>query len=247
MVPNPRHGQLPVELRTRIRNRRGPFLALFIANLLANESSKRMMESMTFWIAITTGIVCTLFSLWLWFFGHEWSMRHWNAARDGGAIPALGATRTKAILWGCGGLLAMFLMLFASGGDRHTLLEAEVPGSLGLAANGKVKVTRIPFVVENAGVPHKLLIWAKEGDDAALAKSNWGDVSFVVQVLGADDGQIHFDRVTAKNDKVGETSFTPAQAGRHTLAVAVTTLNIPKIHVLLTDPKKKDGKRMKGY
>lgn len=202
---------------------------------------------MTFWIAITTGIVCTLFSLWLWFFGHAWSMRHWNVLRDGGAIPTPQATRTKAVLWGCGGILAMFLMLLAGGGDQHTLLEAEAPGSLGLAPDGKVKVTRFPFVVEHPGVPHKLLIWPKEGDDAVLSKSNWGDVSFVVQVLGADDGQVHFARLTAKNDKGGETSFTPAQAGPHTLAVAATTLNIPKMHVLLSDPKKKDGKRMKGY
>jgi hypothetical protein len=102
-------------------------------------------------------------------------------------------------------------------------------------------------VVEHPGVKHKLQVWPKEADDAAVAQKNFGVVSFVVSVADASGKQIHYENVIAPNGQVAESFFTPAQGGPHTLEVATTTRSIPKIHVLLSDPKKKNGKRLKGY
>ena len=145
----------------------------------------------------------------------------------------MGAIGTVLLLWGC-----------SPGGT--TLVETEVAGSSNPLAGGKVRVGKIEFVVEHPGVKHKLQVWPKEADDAAVAQRNFGVVSFVLSVTDSSGKQIHYKNVVAQNGQVAESSFTPAQAGPHTLEVATTTRSIPKIHVLLSDPKKKNGKRMKG-
>ena len=148
-------------------------------------------------------------------------------------IRAMGAIGTVLLLWGC-----------SPGGT--TLVETEVAGSSDPLAGGKVRVGKIEFVVEHPGVKHKLQVWPKEADDAAVAQRNFGVVSFVLSVTDASAKQIHYENVVARDGQVAESSFTPVQAGPHTLEVATTTRSIPKIHVLLSDPKKKNGKRMKG-
>ena len=77
---------------------------------------------------------------------------------------------------------------------------------------------------------------------SAVAQRNFGVVSFVVSVNDASGKQIHYENIIAKNGQVAESFFTPAQGGPHTLQVTTTTRSIPKIHVLLSDPKKKNGK-----
>ena len=148
-------------------------------------------------------------------------------------IRAMGAIGTVLLLWGCN-----------PGGT--TLVETEVAGSSDPLAGGKVRVGKIEFVVEHPGVKHKLQVWPKEADDAAVAQRNFGVVSFVLSVTDSSGKQIHYENVVAQNGQVAESSFMPSQAGPHTLEIATTTRSIPKIHVLLSDPKKKNGKRMKG-
>lgn len=148
-----------------------------------------------------------------------------------------------------GGALGAAFMVWAcsDGGSGTTLVETEVAGSSTLARGEKLGAEKIEFVVAHPGVKHQLQVWPKEADDAAVAQKNFGVVSFVLKVTDAAGQQIHFDNVVAKNGEVAESFFTPAQGGPHTLEVSTTTRSIPKIHVLLSDPKKKDGKRMKGY
>ena len=144
------------------------------------------------------------------------------------------------------GALGAVFMLSACSPAGTTLVETEVAGSSTLVPGDK-SVGKIEFAVEHPGVKHKLQVWPKEADDAAVAQKNFGVVSFVLKVTDSAGKQIHFDNVVAKNGEVAESFFTPAQGGPHTLEVSTTTRSIPKIHVLLSDPKKKDGKRMKGY
>ena len=144
------------------------------------------------------------------------------------------------------GAIGALSMLWACSPGGTTLVETEVAGSSDPLPGGTVRVGKIEFVVEHPGVQHKLQIWPKEADDAAVAQKNFGVVSFIVSVADPSGKQIHYENVVAQNGQVAESSFTPAQAGPHTLEVATTTRSIPKIHVLLSDPKKKNGKRMKG-
>ena len=139
------------------------------------------------------------------------------------------------------------LILGACSPGGTTLVETEVAGSSALVRGDKMAVGKIEFVVEHPGVKHKLQVWPKEADDAAVAQRNFGVVSFVLSVTDASGKQIHSENVVAQNGQMAEISFTPVQGGPHTLEVATTTRSIPKIHVLLSDPKKKNGKRMKGY
>ena len=150
-------------------------------------------------------------------------------------------------VWATGGAIGAVLMLWACSPGGTTLVETEVAGSSALGRGDTMSVGRIEFVVEHPGVKHTLQVWPKEADDAVVAQRNFGVVSFALSVTDASGKQIHSENVVAQNGQMAESSFTPAQDGPHTLAVATTTRSIPKIHVLLSDPKKKNGKRMKGY
>lgn len=146
------------------------------------------------------------------------------------------------------GAIGAALIFGACGlGGGTTLVETEVAGSSELLAGDKTHAEKIEFVVEHPGIKHQLQVWPKEADDAAVAQRNFGVVSFLLKVTDAAGKQIHFENAIAPNGKMGESFFTPAQGGPHTLEVTTTTRSIPKIHVLLSDPKKKNGKRMKGY
>lgn len=146
-----------------------------------------------------------------------------------------------------GGAIGTVLLFLGCSPGGTILVETEVAGSSDPLSGGKVRVGKIEFVVEHPGVKHKLQVWPKEADDAAVAQKNFGVVSFVLSVADASGKQIHYENVIAQNGKMAESLFTPAEDGPHTLEVATTTRSIPKIHVLLSDPKKKNGKRMKGY
>ena len=150
-------------------------------------------------------------------------------------------------VWAVSGAVGTVLLLWSCSPGGTTLVETEVAGSSELLPGEKTDVGKIEFVVEHPGVKHKLQVWPKEGDDAVVAQRNFGVVSFALKVTDSAGKQIHFENVVAQNGKVAESFFTPAQAGPHTLEVSTTTRSIPKIHVLVSDPKKKDGKRMKGY
>jgi hypothetical protein len=150
-------------------------------------------------------------------------------------------------VWAIGGALGAVLILSACSPGGTTLVETEVAGSSTLSPGEKSSAGKVEFVIEHPGVKHRLQVWPKEGDDAAVAQKNFGIVSFILKVTDASGKQIHFENVVAKNGQVAESFFTPAQVGPHTLEVATTTRSIPKIHVLLSDPEKKNGKRMKGF
>jgi hypothetical protein len=148
--------------------------------------------------------------------------------------------------WAVASAIGTALLLWACSPGGTTLMETEVAGSSELLPGEKTHAGKIEFVVEHPGVKHTLQVWPKEADDAAVAQRNFGIVSFLLKVTDASGKQIHFENVTAQNGKVAEIFFTPVQSGPHTLEVATTTRSIPKIHVLLSDPIKKNGKRMKG-
>lgn len=150
-------------------------------------------------------------------------------------------------VWAIGGAIGAVFMLSACSPGGTTLVETEVAGSSTLVPGDKASVGKIEFVVEHPGVKHKLKVWPKEADDAAAAQKNFGVVSFILKVTDSAGKQIHFENVVAQNGQMAESFFTPAQVGPHTLDVATTTRSIPKIHVLISDPEKKNGKRMKGY
>jgi hypothetical protein len=203
---------------------------------------------MTSWIAIGFGIFCGLFSLWLWFFGYDWTNRHLSSRPDGAPgrhTPE--SIRRWAKVFAIGGAVATVLMLWVGSLGSTTVYETEVVGSVGLQRGEKVRGQEMEFFVAHPQVAHKIQLWPKEGDDAAVTKKKWGVVKFVAKVTGPSGEPVHFESITAKNGGVAETVFTPTKRGRHKLEVAALTLGVAKIHVLVSDRAKNGGQRMKGF
>ena len=203
---------------------------------------------MTFWIAIGFGIFCGLLSLWLWFFGYNWTSRHLSLRQDGApGMRTPESIRRWARIGAIGGAVGTVLLLWASSLGSTTVYETEVVGSVGLQRGEKVRGQEMEFFVAHPQVAHMIQLWPKEGDDAAVTRKKWGVVKFVAKVTGPSGEPVHSESITAKNGGVAETVFTPTRRGTHKLEVAAVTLGIPKIHVLVAEPAKKGGKRMKGF
>lgn len=150
-----------------------------------------------------------------------------------------------------GGLaFAIFGGLMDYGQRAVTLVELELEGST--ADQGGAPVVReLPFTVEHPGVEHVLLFWPVEG-----ALSAAGTAVVRVELRDAEGVTLltreeRFEpRVQSDGpDRWGSASarFTPAQSGGHSLLVTMLTPGIPRVHVRIEDPLKRDGVRPPGY
>lgn len=132
-----------------------------------------------------------------------------------------------------------------------TLLEIEVEGSTTPFVTGQPPVRELSFTVEHPGVEHTLIVWPvmpgpREPDFTATVRVEVRDAEEVT--LFAHEEQFAV-RSSGDSRDWGSASvrFTPAQAGRHTLLVTPTTPGIPRVHVRIEDPLKRDGVRPPGY
>ena len=193
-----------------------------------------------------------LAALGLWFSGKP-QLRQWAIV-----TALLGVVGTLVMLWAAGGV-AKQTSADASKSANVSLKENATPagppprppetklyqnlanGSVGQAPGAYIPGQTFDFVVEHGGVIHTLQVSAKEGDDAAGGKREWGAVDFVVKVENEANDQLLFEKIRTENG-AGEAAFTPATPGKYKVTVASTTPGIPKIAVLLYDPEKKNGK-----
>lgn len=125
-----------------------------------------------------------------------------------------------------------------------TLFETEVEVAGGAAQE-------LSFAVEHPGVEHQLMLWPTGAGPLGAAEA----VALRVELRDAkgasllvreetleprsSDSSTDWDTISA--------AFTPGQAGPHTLVVTPLTPGIPRIHVRIEDPLKRDGERMPGY
>lgn len=134
-----------------------------------------------------------------------------------------------------------------------TLHEVMVEGTLEVKPGEPAPVRRVEFHVEHPGVEHDLLIsptstlsHPARGDvDVSFSLEGPGGESLVPQkterftVTGGSRRRRDWDSTTV--------GFTPSVGGPHAVEVTPLTTGIAGIHVRISDPLKRDGKRMPGY
>jgi hypothetical protein len=168
--------------------------------------------------------------------------------------------RLRNVAWGTPtGLLAVGLLFgvgaywLDSGIARSTLFEVDAAGSLGVAVGASAPVREYDVLVEHPGVEHELFVSPTLGD-------TWGDPEGVVELhvqLVDPAGRVLVEQPLLLEPECRETSgcgwqswtapFTPTTAAAHRLAVTVLTVDVPAVHLLVTDPEKTDGERAPGY
>jgi hypothetical protein len=168
--------------------------------------------------------------------------------------------RLRSVRWGVPAAIVVFCLLFGVGAyaidnstARTTLFEIDAEGSLGVPVGAQAPVRQFDLRVEHPGVEHTLFVSPTLGDTG-------GDAEGVVELhvwLAAPDGRVLVDEALQLAPECRETSgcgwedwttrFTPATAQVHLLAVTVVSVEVPAVHVLVTDPEKTDGERAPGY
>jgi len=135
-----------------------------------------------------------------------------------------------------------------------TVYEAMLPGTLGLAPgdDAPVSVFRIPVV--HPGVPHSLFFSPVDNS----LKGPGHPVRVAVRVE-APAGEVLVEQETTfepevSNVRRGKTAwpgydlvFTPSVPGDHRVEITPLGTGIAALHVLVNDPLKRDGRRLKGY
>jgi hypothetical protein len=140
-----------------------------------------------------------------------------------------------------------------SGIARATLFEVDAEGSLGVRAGAAAPVREYEVLVEHPGVEHELFVSPTLGGSGGEAD---GAVELHVQLVDPA-GRVLVDQPLLLAPECRRTSgcgwqdwsapFTPTTAAAHRLAVTVVTVDVPAVHLLVTDPEKTDGERAPGY
>jgi hypothetical protein len=171
-----------------------------------------------------------------------------------------GGGRLRDVAWGVPAGILVFGALFGvgaywldSGIARTTLFEVDAEGSLGVVVGAPAPVREYDVVVEHPGVEHELFVSPTLGD-------TWGDAEGAVELhvqLVDPAGRVLVDQPLLLEPECSRTSgcgwqdwtapFTPTAAAAHRLVVTVLTVDVPAVHLLVTDPDKTDGERAPGY
>lgn len=129
-----------------------------------------------------------------------------------------------------------------------TLIELEVEGSMGVTGAAP---REIGFDVEHPGVEHTLSFWPVDGPEGvyetAVLRVELRDLEGVAVLQLEEPFEPRAQSDGPDRWGTASRTFTPTQAGRHTLVVTPLTTNVPAVHVRIADPLKRDGERMPGY
>jgi hypothetical protein len=140
-----------------------------------------------------------------------------------------------------------------SGMARTTLFEVDAAGSMGVPPGAPAPVREYDVLVEHPGVEHELFVSPTLGD-------TWDEPDHPVELhvqLVDPGGRVLVDQPLVLDPECRESSgcgwqswtvaFTPTAAAAHRVAVTVLTVDVPEVHLLVTDPEKTDGERAPGY
>jgi hypothetical protein len=163
-----------------------------------------------------------------------------------------------ALAWAIGGLVAAaFIVLVDSSG--HTLHEVIVEGPPRDAAAGSlVPFRKSAFEVEHAGVKHQIQVWPDGGEPkvsySVLRKRSVSEnalkgqsIPLYVEIRDPDGKSLLKEQPVSRDGQEVTLTFTPERVGTHTAVVQALSRNARHLHVLIADPKKKNGKRLPGY
>lgn len=135
-----------------------------------------------------------------------------------------------------------------------TLHEAMLAGTAGASPGTPAPERVVTFTVEHPGVGHELSL--DPVSDVLQPPESDVDISFSLHGPGGEavltERTERFDvRGASRGERAnwyGKTfTFTPPNSGLHTLRIKPLTTGIPRIHVRIEDPMKRDGERMSGY
>lgn len=144
-------------------------------------------------------------------------------------------------------LIGFLIYIFTIGSNMagHTLYEVMVEGNAGAKPGANVQRAQT-FAVEHSGVKHWISLAACDKDRKTQ------EATLYIKLLGPEQ-QVLFDKlVQCTKSKESRTAgadehFVPENIGNYTLIVAPVSPNVDKIHIYISDPQKKDGKRLEGY
>lgn len=154
-------------------------------------------------------------------------------------------SRLVAAGFAAGGLaFAVFAGVIDYGQRAVTLFESEV------AVGGAMAPQELTFTVEHPGVEHRLTVFPTGAGPFGASAS----VGLRVELLDSAGATVlAHDETLAPHSSRSSTDwdtivlgFTP-RAGAHTLRLTPLTGGIPRLHVRVEDPLKRDGRRMPGY
>jgi hypothetical protein len=133
-----------------------------------------------------------------------------------------------------------------------TLHEEVVEGSLNQKINTPAPTRTVTFKVEHPQVQHTLAIWPESDSTPDFtAKIHLRLVDQDGHKLLEDEAIFKPEWGTGRNAKIEwrprSYSFTPQHAALHILDITPVTVDIPRIHVYITDPQKRNGARLPGY
>jgi hypothetical protein len=176
----------------------------------------------------------------------------YSQVRDGIRLRNVGWA-TPAWILVVGVLLGTGAYFLDSGIAQTTLFEVDADGSTGVAVGAPAPVREFDIAVEHPGIEHKLFVSPTTGDSGTDPSS-----SAELHVRLTDPaGQVLVDQPLLLEPECTDTAgcgwqdwttpFTPATAAPHRLSVTVLTVDVPAVHLLVTDPEKTDGERAPGY
>ncbi|WP_433290198.1 hypothetical protein ACQPZQ_42940 [Pseudonocardia sp. CA-142604] len=170
-----------------------------------------------------------------------------------------GGTRLRNVGWAVpagilvvGSLLGVGAYWLDSSIARTTLFEVDADGSTGVAVGAPAPVREFDIHVEHPGVEHTLFV-NPINDDSGTDPS--ASVELHVRLTDPAGGVLADQPLLLELEcrpagcgwQDWTTPFTPTTAAPHRLSVTVRTVDVPAVHLLVTDPEKTDGERAPGY
>ena len=171
-----------------------------------------------------------------------------------------GPGRLRDVGWGVPGGILVVGVLFGvlaywldSGVARTTLFEVVADGSVGVPVGAPAPLREYDVLVEHPGVEHELFVSPTSGSTGVDRR---GAVELHV-TLADPAGRVLVDQPLLLEPECSRSEgcewadwtapFTPATAAAHRLSVTVLTVDVPAIHLRVSDPEKTDGVRAPGY
>jgi hypothetical protein len=133
-----------------------------------------------------------------------------------------------------------------------TLHEEVIPGSMGQKPDTPAPLRKVTFAIEHPQIGHTLTLWPEsDATPDFTAKLHIRLVNGQGATLLEAEPEYEPQLGSGRNPRVEwdtqSYSFVPQRAETFTLYVTPITTDIPRVHVYITDPQKRNGVRLPGY
>lgn len=120
-----------------------------------------------------------------------------------------------------------------------TLFEKDLKGSTELKQGNMILWNKEPLLIEHPQVKHSISVWPRgEGID-----DDYKDVAIYIKVLDPSKRQVLDTNAISRKAEIVKFELLPEQAGQYLLMITTGTQDVPGLHVWVTEPQKKNGRR----